>query len=196
VRTLSVRLRGGRTATILVTVICSSVSAFSGAPDNVSSSATTDPLLEGFRDPPNAARPQVWWHWMNGNVSLEGAKLDLAWMKRVGVGGVHTFAGGGLGEPHVVEPPVDFMSAQWQEIFRQATQIARASGLEVTIAGSPGWSETGGIWVAPENAMKKYVWRRRLKAGNFSRGCWLSRRRPRVRFSVSNPGGVAHHRRS
>ena len=41
-----------------------------------------DPLLAGFRQPPPAARPQVWWHWMNGNVDLEGAKLDLAWMQQ------------------------------------------------------------------------------------------------------------------
>jgi (4-O-methyl)-D-glucuronate---lignin esterase len=124
-----------------------------------------DRLLSGFRNPPNAARPQVWWHWMSGNVSLEGAKLDLAWMRRVGVGGVHTFSGGGLGEPHVVDPPVDFMGDQWREAFRETTRIARESGMEVTIAGSPGWSETGGIWVAPEDAMKKYVWSETLIVG-------------------------------
>jgi hypothetical protein len=118
----------------------------------------TDSLLAGFREPPAAARPQVWWHWMNGNVNLEGAKLDLAWMQRIGIGGVHTFTGGGLGEPHVIEPPVEFLSEQWRAAFQTTTHLARASGMEVTIAGSPGWSETGGIWVAPEDAMKKYVW--------------------------------------
>jgi len=118
----------------------------------------TDTLLTGFLNPPEVARPQVWWHWMSGNVSLEGAKLDLEWMQRVGIGGVHTFSGGGLGEPHVVDPPVDFMSDHWKDIFRRTTQIARAAGMDVTIAGSPGWSETGGTWVAPENGMKKYVW--------------------------------------
>jgi hypothetical protein len=115
-------------------------------------------LLAGFREPPPAARPQVWWHWMNGNVNLEGAKLDLAWMQRIGIGGIHTFTGGGLGEPHVVEPPVDFLGEQWRAAFQATTRLARAAGMEVTIAGSPGWSETGGIWVAPEDAMKKYVW--------------------------------------
>ena len=43
-----------------------------------------DPLLHGFLDPPNGARPRVWWHWMNGNISSEGIKLDLEWMHRVG----------------------------------------------------------------------------------------------------------------
>jgi hypothetical protein len=117
-----------------------------------------DALLDGFEHPPAEARPQVWWHWMSGNVDLAGAKLDLAWMQRIGIGGVHTFTGGGLGEPHVIDPPVDFLSETWRATFRETTRLARASGMEVTIAGSPGWSETGGIWVAPENAMKKYVW--------------------------------------
>jgi hypothetical protein len=28
----------------------------------------------------------------------------------------------------------------------------------MAIAGSPGWSETGGPWVLPAHGMKKYVW--------------------------------------
>lgn len=125
-----------------------------GAPEQ---SPAEDALLNGFRDPPQSARPQVWWHWMNGNVSSQGAKLDLEWMQRVGIGGVHIFAGS-LFEPHVIEPPVDFMSDRWKAIFREATLMARQAGMTVTIAGSPGWSETGGTWVAPEHGMKKYVW--------------------------------------
>lgn len=117
-----------------------------------------DPLLAGFKSPPAAARPQVWWHWMNGNVALEGAKLDLAWMKRIGIGGVHTFSGGGPLEPQVVKTPLPFMSPGWKDVFRETTQIARDSGMDVTIAGSPGWSQTGGVWVEPRDAMKKYVW--------------------------------------
>ena len=31
-------------------------------------------------------------------------------------------------------------------------------GLEEAIAGSPGWSESGGPWVPGSQAMKKYVW--------------------------------------
>ena len=118
----------------------------------------TDALKSGFENPPSSARPQVWWHWIDGNIDLDGAKLDLAWMNRVGVGGIHTFSGGGFGEPLVVKTRVPFMSAEWQNVFRQTTDIARSMGMEVTIAGSPGWSETGGTWVIPEHAMKKYVW--------------------------------------
>jgi hypothetical protein len=30
-----------------------------------------------FQDPPDSAKPRVWWHWMNGNITKEGIKLDL-----------------------------------------------------------------------------------------------------------------------
>ena len=36
------------------------------------------PTLEGlFAHPPREARPQIWWHWMNGNVSKAGITADL-----------------------------------------------------------------------------------------------------------------------
>jgi hypothetical protein len=50
-----------------------------------------DGLLAGFRSPPDEAKPQTWWHWMNGNVSREGITLDLEAMKRAGIGGFQMF---------------------------------------------------------------------------------------------------------
>ena len=120
--------------------------------------AVQDPLLAGFRSPPQVARPRTWWHWMGGNVTAEGARLDLEWMKRVGLGGVHTFSGQLGPEPALANPRAPFMSPQWRQIFRETTEIARQAGMEVGIAGSPGWSHTGGTFVAPADGMKKYVW--------------------------------------
>ncbi len=50
-----------------------------------------DSLLKGFLTPPNTAKPRVWWHWMNGNITKEGVQKDLDWMKRVGIGGFQNF---------------------------------------------------------------------------------------------------------
>jgi (4-O-methyl)-D-glucuronate---lignin esterase len=50
-----------------------------------------DDLEQGFKNPPNSAKPRVWWHWMNGNITKEGIKLDLEWMHRVGIGGFQNF---------------------------------------------------------------------------------------------------------
>lgn len=50
-----------------------------------------DSLLKGFQIPSNAAKPRVWWHWMNGNITKEGIQKDLEWMNRVGIGGFQNF---------------------------------------------------------------------------------------------------------
>jgi hypothetical protein len=117
----------------------------------------SDALLRGFLDPPNEARPRVWWHWMNGNISTEGIKLDLEWMHRVGVGGVTIFEGA-INTPQVVPHRLIYMTPEWKQAFQTAVTTARAMNMEVAIASSPGWSETGGPWVPASQGMKKMVW--------------------------------------
>ena len=51
-------------------------------------------LASGFRAPPPDARPHVWWHWMNGNVTREGITADLEAMARIGIGGAQIFDAG------------------------------------------------------------------------------------------------------
>jgi (4-O-methyl)-D-glucuronate---lignin esterase len=114
-------------------------------------------LMRGFQDPPNGARPRVWWHWMNGNISEEGIKLDLDWMHRVGLGGVTIFEGA-INTPQVVPHRLIYMTPDWKKAFDDAVTTARGMGMEVAIASSPGWSETGGPWVPAAQGMKKLVW--------------------------------------
>ena len=55
-------------------------------------------LVQGFKNPPESAKPRTWWHWTNGNVTLDGITKDLEWMKRSGIGGfqlVDVASGGG-----------------------------------------------------------------------------------------------------
>ncbi len=114
-------------------------------------------LKSGFKTPPNDAEPRVWWHWMNGNVTKEGIRADLEWMHRVGIGGFQNFDAG-LNSPQVVENRLIYMTPEWKDAFSFTVHLADSLGLEMAIAGSPGWSESGGPWVKPEEAMKKYVW--------------------------------------
>lgn len=117
-------------------------------------------LEQGFLNPPHEAKPRVWWHWMNGNVSWEGAKADMDWMQRVGIGGLQAFhAGGGPGEEAgYVEDWNPYMSDGWKDAFAKTAAYADSLGLELATAGSPGWSETGGPWVTPEDGMKKMAY--------------------------------------
>ncbi len=114
-------------------------------------------LKTDFITPPDDAKPRVWWHWMNGNVSKEGIKADLEWMDRVGIGGFQNFDAG-LNCPQLVENRLIYMTPEWKDAFAYTTNMADSLNLEMAIAGSPGWSESGGPWVKPEVAMKKYVW--------------------------------------
>ena len=116
-----------------------------------------DALERGFLNPPDSAKPRVWWHWMSGNISKEGIKADLEWMKRVGIGGFQNFDAG-LDTPQIVEKRLVYMTPEWKDAFKYATTLADQLGLEMAIAGSPGWSETGGPWVPPAQGMKKLVW--------------------------------------
>ena len=112
---------------------------------------------KGFINPPHEAAPRVWWHWMNGNISKEGISADLEWMKRVGIGGFQNFDAA-LATPKIVDKRLVYITPEWKEAFLHATKLADSLGLEMAIAGSPGWSESGGPWVKPEQAMKKFVW--------------------------------------
>jgi hypothetical protein len=126
--------------------------------------ASPPALEDQFRDPPASARPRVWWHWMNGNISKDGIAKDLAWMQRIGIGGVQNFDVA-LDTPQIVDKRLVYMTPEWQEAFRFAAHEADRLGLELAIASSPGWSETGGPWVAPQDGIKKLVWSETELAG-------------------------------
>jgi hypothetical protein len=117
----------------------------------------THPLYQGFKNPPSSARPITWWHWTGGNVTKEGITKDLEWMKRSGIGGFQAFdISFGVGQ--VIDKKVAFMSPEWLELIRHTAAEAERLGLDMTMATSAGWSETGGPWVKPNEAIKKIVW--------------------------------------
>ncbi len=124
-----------------------------------------DTLLTKFQKPPDAAKPRVWWHWMNGNITKDGIRKDLEWMKRSGIGGFQNFDAA-MATPQIVEKRLTYMTPEWKDAFLFTTKLADSLKLEMAIAGSPGWSESGGPWVKPEDGMKKIVWTEtRVKGG-------------------------------
>ena len=146
-KSIRIRRRFSRPAALCLSLVATLASAQN----------PTDALKSGFENPPEGARPRVWWHWMNGNITQEGIKLDLEWMHRAGLGGFQNFDAA-LFTPQVVDKRLVYMTPDWKQAFKYATTLADQLGLEEAIAGSPGWSETGGPWVPAKEAMKKYVW--------------------------------------
>lgn len=114
-------------------------------------------LRAGFLAPPSEAKPRAWWHWIDSNVTKDGITKDLEWMKRVGIEGFQLFdVGVGVGY-HVEAPPI-FMTPEWLDMVHFTQAEAKRLGLEMTYHAAGGWSQTGGPWVEPEQAMKKMVW--------------------------------------
>ncbi len=123
----------------------------------VSAPSTPDALEQGFLHPPASAKPRTWWHWTNGNVTEAGITKDLEWMKRAGIGG-YQLSDVAAGSGQVVEKKILFGTPAWYHAVRHAAREGQRLGLEMSIFSSPGWSEAGGPWVKPAEAMKKLVW--------------------------------------
>src|SRR5437899_2152263 len=112
---------------------------------------TNDLLQSGFRNPPDSARPQTWWHWMNGNITKAGITADLEAMKRIGLGGATIVNV----DCEIPPGPVKFMSPEWREDFKFAVQEADRLGLKLTVENCAGWSSSGGPWNTVTNAMQR-----------------------------------------
>jgi len=106
-------------------------------------------LEAGFLCPPDDAKPRVWWHWMNGNVSKEGITADLEAMAAAGIGGAHVFDVG----CNVPGGPVKFNTSIWDEHIRFAAKEAERLGLELTLVNCSGYANAGGPWVVASNSM-------------------------------------------
>ena len=110
-------------------------------------------LEGGFASPPREAKPHVWYHLMNGNVTKAGITRDFEALSAAGIGGVQMFdAGCGIGAG-----PLAFASNAWFDMMAHAFREAERLGLEVVVANCSGWSTAGGPWVAPSNSMKRLV---------------------------------------
>lgn len=127
----------------------------------IARTAGADALNTGFAAPPSTARPLVWWHWINGNVTKHGIEADLADMKRVGIAGVQMFDA----SIYLPPGPVRYGTDRWHEHVQHAIATADKLGLEFHLMNTPGWSASGGPWVTPERSMKKLVWSETPAAG-------------------------------
>ncbi|MEJ0089054.1 MAG: glycosyl hydrolase [Limisphaerales bacterium] len=115
------------------------------------SAVHADSLETGFLNPPNSAKPQTWWHWMNGNITKVGITADLEAMKQIGLGGATIVNV----DCEIPRGPVNFMSPEWRDDFKFAVQEASRLGLDLTVENCAGWSSSGGPWNTVTNAMQR-----------------------------------------
>jgi hypothetical protein len=110
-------------------------------------------LAEEFSSPPDAARPGVYWYFMDGNQDRDEMVADLRAMKAVGIGSV-VFLEVDLG---MERGPVPFMSEAWQDNVAHAFVEAGKLGMEVILGTGPGWAGSGGSWVDITDSMQHLV---------------------------------------
>jgi hypothetical protein len=112
-----------------------------------------DSLKAGFINPPDSARPGVYWYFMDGNTTREAMTADLESMKEAGIGYV-LFLEVNVGVPR---GKVDFLSDEWQNLYVHAVRESERLGIRIILGSGPGWAGSGGPWVKPEQSMMHLV---------------------------------------
>lgn len=74
-------------------------------------------------------------------------------MKKAGIGNL-IFLEVNVGVPR---GKVDFLSAEWQELFQHAVKESNRLGIEITLGVGPGWTGSGGPWVPAAQSMQHLV---------------------------------------
>jgi hypothetical protein len=118
-----------------------------------STTPKSDYLKEGFINPPDSARPGVYWYFMDGNLDKVAMTEDLESMKQAGIGYV-LFLEVNVGVPR---GKVDFLTEEWQELYKHAVKEAERLGIRVVMGSGPGWAGSGGPWVTPAQSMTHLV---------------------------------------
>jgi hypothetical protein len=135
-------------------------------------------IVGNFIQPPDDARPWVYWYFMDGNLTREGMEADLAAMKRAGIGGA-IYIEVGIGVP---PGPIEFMSEPWQQLLGHAFAEADRLGIKIALAAGPGWCGTGGPWVKPDQSMQHLVSSKTQVQGPIAMDAVLPQPPPRTPF--------------
>ena len=114
-------------------------------------SAGGDIFSDAFCHPSDSTRPGVYWYWLGGIISKEGITKDLEAMKRVGIGRAYI---GNINSPMEGLPSVKMFSDEWWELTRHAIREGGRLGIDIGVFNCPGWSQSGGPWVKPEQSMR------------------------------------------
>ncbi len=113
-------------------------------------------LERDFRNPPETTQPRCYWYWFDDHVSKEGITRDLEAMKRVGIGGAYIgIIGGAIGTRTELNPKP--LTDPWWDNLEHAVREGTRLGVDIGLFNCPGWSQSGGPWVKPNQAMRYLV---------------------------------------
>lgn len=156
----------------IVTVLLTLLAVFSCA------DSSDQRLEKGFLNPPDSARPGVYWYFMDGNLSKESITKDLVSMKEAGIGYV-VYLEVNVGVPR---GKVDFLSEEWKDLFGHAVKECERLGIFITLGTGPGWCGSGGPWVEGAQSMQHLVYSSVEVTGGATRTIQLAKPAPRMPF--------------
>ena len=108
-------------------------------------------LERGFRDVPDSIRVGAYWYWISDNISKEGVIRDLHAMKEAGITRAYI---GNVGIDNIPYGEMKIFTPEWWDVIHAALKTATELDIEMGIFNSPGWSQSGGPWVKPEESMR------------------------------------------
>jgi hypothetical protein len=117
-------------------------------------SASADQLDKVFQSPPVRTEPYMYWYWLNNNVTAKGITADLEAMKQAGIGEVFI---GHIVSDGIPEGKVAILSPEWWDLVCFAVKEGDRIGVRVSMFNGPGWSQSGGPWMKPEESMRYLV---------------------------------------
>ena len=117
--------------------------------------AMADELERGFAQPPHAAKPWVFWFWINGNISKEGITADLEALQRAGIGGLIWMEVSGMA--WAPDGKVTGCTPEWHECMQWAFHECGRLGLEFDLSVDFGYG-SGGPHITPDRSMQKLYW--------------------------------------
>lgn len=118
---------------------------------NTTTTRLSESLEQGFVTPPDSIQTSVYWYWISDHISKEGAVNDLDAMKRAGINRAFI---GNIGIENLPYGDMKMFSDEWWEILHLALKTATELDIEIGIFNSPGWSQSGGPWIKPEESMR------------------------------------------
>lgn len=113
--------------------------------------SAADYMQEAFIAPPDSVRISCYWYWLSGNVTKEGVVKDLESMKKAGI--TRAFIGN-ISRHEVPRGKVELLSDEWFDIMHTAMATASKLGIEIGVFNCAGWSQAGGPWITPGQAMR------------------------------------------
>lgn len=111
-------------------------------------------LAAGFKTPADSVQTAVYWYWISDNLSKEGVVKDLQAMKQAGINRAFI---GNIGINDLPFGNVKIFTPEWWDILHTALKTATELNIEIGIFNSPGWSQSGGPWVKPNQTMRYLV---------------------------------------